>query len=1211
MSHSATEREERLGRILADYLHAVEAGAPPDRAELMKQYPELADELGSFFRNRELMERIAQPIKEQAPALVETIGLSAGANSGVGAAIRYFGDYELLEEIARGGMGVVFRARQTSLNRIVAVKMILSGQLASPADVQRFKTEAEAAAGLDHPHIVPIYEVGEHEGQHYFSMKLVEGGSLAKWIADGGKDVTQYQRQAARLLIQVARAVHHAHQRGILHRDLKPANILLQFENQQPASKSAIVNAAFASPMVTDFGLAKRVEGASDLTQSGAIVGTPSYMAPEQVRAEKQLTTAVDVYSLGAILYEMLTGRTPFQAKTPFDTLMQVLDRDPAPLRSIQNKIDADLETICLKCMQKTPERRYESAAALADDLERWLNGEPIRARPVGRMERVSKWARRHPQVAALVCALAIVCVAGFCTVFSLWRLAEERRTNADISADDAHEQQLIAQKERDLAKDRLWQSLFDQVRAERATGNRWRSLELVKEAASMKVTPELRQEAVQSATSAGFRQVCKVGPRIQFMNGDAAFFAFSSDNTLLATFDSLQVGAGAQRNLLNGVKVWRLPSGKFVAEAECDNQPGGCAFSPTEPVMALVVHGKARLWEPATGKATELFACDRPLIFSPDGDMLAASGKKGCIVWDLRQNKQLPVQAPGQPVAFVATDKLLVRDGQQLSVWNARDGKETFKSPKGWGPIAAEYYPFQITRGNSLVALRRRETQTGRETDDVEVWDVDSGKRVGGVLKAGRVSFSNSLPISAQAGLMAVQDAADPQTVQLFELATGQLRRRLVSPSPSKGVMAFGRFSPDGTVLAAQELGDISTVRFWNVETGDFITSLNDQDSPVWSSDGRFLTVFGPGQFKVTEGDSTWTTSGSRQASIVYEIATGAPTYRVASTIQALTFNHAGQRLAVQDTAWNVFQRHGGVRLSPAGPAVDIPAGLFVSSGDNLWARGKTGVAIPPSSAAKIWRVFPELREVPLAGVKRDEPGYIQNFAVNMDGRLALIEWVKMVPFQGNGMSMQGGIELWDLITQKRLKILEASKFGFYMSWPILEFSPDGRYLATKENNGNLCIWDSRAEKKLCEVGIQTELGPGYSVINIIRRVQFSTRGEFIFTATDKGRVDKIDIKTGKSLATWTAPDLEPQALAIDPAETMIAVASENQLIDLLDAVSGKVLARWQSHNVPISALAFSPDGKTLVSGARDGTIKLWDIPGIRKELQAVHLDW
>jgi len=285
--------------------------------------------------------------------------------------------YEVLSLLGRGGMGVVFRARQKSLNRVVALKMILAGQLASAADVQRFRAEAEAAAQLDHPHIVSIYEVGEQNGQPYFSMQLVEGTSLSEHLPR----LAAEPRAAVQLLAAVARAMHHAHQRGIIHRDLKPANILIDAAGQ---------------PHITDFGLARRVEGGSGLTQTGAILGTPSYMAPEQAGGKKGLTTATDVYSLGAILYEVLTGRPPFRAETPLDTVLQVLAQEPERPRTIHPNVDRDLELICLKCLAKDPQQRYASAEALAGDLEHWLAGEPLTVRPPSLVSLLRFWLRQH-----------------------------------------------------------------------------------------------------------------------------------------------------------------------------------------------------------------------------------------------------------------------------------------------------------------------------------------------------------------------------------------------------------------------------------------------------------------------------------------------------------------------------------------------------------------------------------------------------------------------------------------------------------------------------------------------------------------------------------------------------------------------------------------------------------------------------------------------
>src|SRR5437660_4543692 len=307
------------------------------------------------------------------------------------------GDYELLEEIGRGGQGVVFRARQKSLNRTVALKVISLGQWASKAHLKRFRLEAEAAAHLEHPGIVPIHEVGERDGQCYFSMKFVEGGQLDEVVRRTPMPI----RRAAELIAKVARTVHYAHEHGILHRDIKPGNILLDAKGE---------------PHLTDFGLARLVESESSVTHTLDVLGTPSYMAPEQAVGNKAAISSVtDVYGLGAVLYQLLTGQPPFAGGTTYETIRLLLNTEPRPPRLLNPKIDRDLSTICLKCLEKDPKRRYASALALAEDLERWLKHEPILARHTGIFIRGRKWVRRNPTSALLAASLvALIAAAGW-----------------------------------------------------------------------------------------------------------------------------------------------------------------------------------------------------------------------------------------------------------------------------------------------------------------------------------------------------------------------------------------------------------------------------------------------------------------------------------------------------------------------------------------------------------------------------------------------------------------------------------------------------------------------------------------------------------------------------------------------------------------------------------------------------------------------------
>src|SRR5213594_1551243 len=323
--------------------------------------------------------------------------------------LKDFGDYELLQEIGRGGQGIVYRARQKSLNRIVALKVIGLAHWATEAHVKRFRMEAEAAASLNHPCIVPIYEVGERDGACYFSMGVVDGGQLDKII---GSELMP-GRKAAELMAKLAHTLHHAHQNGVLHRDVKPGNILLDTRGE---------------PHLTDFGLARLVETESTVTRTLEVLGTPSYMAPEQaVGNNAAVSSATDIYGLGAVLYQLLTGHPPFAGDTTYETVRMVLETQPRQPRLCNPKVDRDLETICLKCLEKQPSKRYASAEALAEDIERFLRDEPIRSRRSSQLEHVWRWCKRKPLVASLIVALIVVVAISLAG--ALWEL---RRVQAE-----------------------------------------------------------------------------------------------------------------------------------------------------------------------------------------------------------------------------------------------------------------------------------------------------------------------------------------------------------------------------------------------------------------------------------------------------------------------------------------------------------------------------------------------------------------------------------------------------------------------------------------------------------------------------------------------------------------------------------------------------------------------------------------------------------
>ncbi len=455
--HSGVGPEQVLDEVLARYLKAVEAGQAPDRQALLLQYPELAGELAEFFAGLDQLEGLAAPLRAvrepaASPCDAQPVGETVddvnqtgpqgpaparpARPPGLPGSIDIPG-HEILGVLGRGGMGVVYKARQVKLKRLVALKMIRAGDQAEEADLARFRVEAEAVARLQHPNIVQIYEIGEHNGQPFLSLEFVGGGTLATRLAG----TPQPPRQSAELVRTLALAMDVAHQRGIVHRDLKPANVLLAEESttddtddtDKEKKRSSLPSADpchpcnpwfNSSPKITDFGLAKRLDDVGQ-TQTGAIVGTPSYMAPEQATGQKQVGPLADVYALGAILYEMLTGRPPFRATTILETLEQVRTQEPVPVRLLQPGVPRDLEVICLKCLEKEPRQRFASAGELGDRLGLFLDGKPIPERPPGWLSKFGRAVRAHPLRTAAAVALVLLAAAA---MLANYHLDPERR---------------------------------------------------------------------------------------------------------------------------------------------------------------------------------------------------------------------------------------------------------------------------------------------------------------------------------------------------------------------------------------------------------------------------------------------------------------------------------------------------------------------------------------------------------------------------------------------------------------------------------------------------------------------------------------------------------------------------------------------------------------------------------------------------------------
>jgi WD40 repeat protein/tRNA A-37 threonylcarbamoyl transferase component Bud32 len=704
------------------------------------------------------------------------------------------GDYELLHEVGRGGMGVVFKARHVRLHRVVALKMILGGLLARPEDLQRFETEAAAAAQLQHPGIVALYEAGAHEGQPFFCMEYVSGNSLAQRVALG----VLPGRLAASYLERLARAVHYAHAHGVIHRDLKPANVLLDEADQ---------------PKITDFGLAKVLQSDSGQTRTGAVLGTPPYMAPEQARgAHRDVGPACDVYSLGAILYELLTGSPPFRGETALATLTLVAEKDPVPPRLLNPRVDRDLETVCLKCLEKDPARRYPTAEALADDLRRYLNGEPISARRLGAVGRGLKWVRRRPAAAALL-AVTLLALAGFAAF--QWASADtERRLReaAEASAREALRSEYTAQLREDGMRHLLYLAQARQAQ------HLWAAADLDGAERLLDGTPHADRTGrgdLRDWEWYFLKALCRGRTALPGHAGRATAAAFSPDGRRLAT-------AGGQPARPGEVKLWDAATGRLLrtlprAHA---NLIGCVTFSPDGRLLATAGDDRAvRLWDAVSGKElarlTGHGAHVSALAFSREGKRLATgAGDRLVRVWDvagvLRGGREPlhTLRGHGGDVtglAFGAGDALASASlDETVRVWDAASGKARHTLRGHAGEVMGVAYSAD---GKTLVSAGG----AGLGRGQVRLWDAATGKpraihyglsgRVLGVAvsRAGRVAAAGN------DGLVYVWDGRRSSEPVVFRS----------DPRVVYGIA----FSPTGGRLACA--GGDGRVRLWYADGG------------------------------------------------------------------------------------------------------------------------------------------------------------------------------------------------------------------------------------------------------------------------------------------------------------------------------------------------------------------------------------------------------
>jgi eukaryotic-like serine/threonine-protein kinase len=1064
--------------------------------------------------------------------------------------------YEILGVLGRGGMGVVYKARQVRLNRLVALKMILAGAHAGPEEMVRFQREARAVARLQHPNVVQIHEIGDVNELPYFALEFIEGGSLLQHL-----DGTPWPARNAAALIEVlARAMHAAHEHGIVHRDLKPANILLQkSEKHNPKSeKQAVVDVGsrFSElvPKIADFGLAKRVGLETDITREGAVVGTPSYMAPEQAGQGQAIGPMADVYALGAILYELLTGRPPFKGPTPVDTILLVLSQDVVAPSRLHPRLAADLETICLKCLQKEPHKRYASALALADDLHRFLAGEPIMARPIGALERRWKWAKRRPALAAFwsvtAAALATVLIGSAVYNSHLQRALEDAH-NQQVAADEARGQAEANDQESRRRLVRLYVSSgMNRLEA----GDQLNALPYLAEALRLESDqPDLaRVHRLRFGTA--LRQCPRPAHIWIHPEGGVTALALSKDKKRVAT------AAGGLAH------VWDVKTGQAVAPSL--KHGGGLVnaveFSP-DGTRLLTAGGTpaAKIWDLASGKALLELKYAAPIVFaaySPDGHLVVTTSTDGTArVWDantggavgapLRHQKAVMKAAFSPDSRLVATVSL----DETARLWNAATGEPVFAP---FGLEGAVFFRDVAFTADGHTLLTRGVV--------VKLWDVQTGKMVFQQAAFGWTTATGLSPDGLR--ILAGSNAG------LGHVWGTRASGELVPPLQHGATVSFVTFSPDGTILLT--CSNDKTARLWSARTGEPLTPPLPHHGPVVS--GAFIT---PRELLTASTDGAvrlW------RVPLPAAVLTPWDTY-----LGRVVFSNDNRLVAIFHGD-NVLPMHGIYDVQTGrlrrSFLTKLPVNGFAFSPDGR----SYATSSDPEHAAYVWDLETGRR---LIGPLQHD-GAILTIDFSPDG--------KMLVTGAN----DGTARVWR--AADGAAVGEPLRHRPQPIW-VARFAPDSRRVLTATHAGRAIVWDVASGKRIC-------LGAWHGAS--IREASFSPDGRRFLTASFAGTARVWDAATGEPVTPFMNHPGRVLQAGFSPDGRLVFTGSDgDSAVRIWDATTGSALSAPLEQLPRVGSGGFGYDGLVLAAGGR-----FWEVatlqpitppaPGADRNYPAVSAD-